>query len=254
MDSKNRLLIVIIIISLIAVAMLTSFGRNLFGAGIPSVILPDTSSASSSSGSTSGNISITPPVTQVEVTPKTVQNVIASLMRSDSYYREISVDLFWDGGSNTTPATVWHSDGWTKVMQTLPSGQVRYDLVGDETVYYWYEGADTWLSTPADDASPDLATRIPTYETVLDLDPADIVAAGYQSHQTLGCIYVALAEDEWGYLHEYWIDVDSGLLVGAQSTLNGEITYLMRGYTALHTPCPDDISFDLPDGTVVIED
>ena len=90
MDSKNRLLIAVAVIVVIVGAMFTSFGRSLFLLNTPSVELPDTSSQPGDSSSQGGNSS-SGQLQTVEVTPETVQNVIATLTRTDSYYRELTV-------------------------------------------------------------------------------------------------------------------------------------------------------------------
>ena len=65
--------------------------------------------------------------------------------------------------------------------------QVRHDLVGDGTLYYWYEGSSRWESTPADSLSHDLTQRIPTYEIVTELDPDEITHAGYELREGIPC-------------------------------------------------------------------
>ncbi|MFR6186108.1 MAG: hypothetical protein ACLUJG_11610 [Lawsonibacter sp.] len=35
----------------------------------------------------------------MDVTPETVQSIVATLIRPDSYYRELTVETLWSGGS-----------------------------------------------------------------------------------------------------------------------------------------------------------
>ena len=44
--------------------------------------------------------------------------------------------------------------------------------------------------------------------------------------------------------------VDSGLLVSAETTLDGTLTYRMTAYT-MERPAPAGTAFALPDGTVL---
>ena len=91
MDSKNRLAIAIAITCLIVVAMFASFGRSLFLVNIPSVSLAhlDEDTSNTDGSSTQGQDD---QFWQVDVTPETVQSIVASLSRPESYYRELTVD------------------------------------------------------------------------------------------------------------------------------------------------------------------
>ena len=103
--------------------------------------------------------------------------------------------------------------------------------------------------SPADERSSDLAQHIPTYETVLALDPDEILSAGYESRGELSCI---LVEVQHGRARQrFWISVDNGLLVSAESEEDGEIVYRMTAYAPVQSPCPSDASFALPDGEVL---
>lgn len=250
MEQKNRLLIAVAVIVLIAAAMFTSFGRSLFMLNTPSVELP---SLEPDPGNSSASDSQQEPgqYQTVSVTPQTVQSVIATLARSDSYYRELTVETFWEGGSSALSVQVWTDGGWTHSQQVLPSGNVRHDLVGDGTLYYWYGGSQQYETAPADSLSSDLAQRIPTYETVLDLDPDTITAAGYELRGELPCVYVEVALEDSGLTERYWVSVTSGLLVSAETEEDGQLVYRMTAYSPVTTPCPAKASFALPDGTVL---
>ena len=247
MEPKNRLLIAIAVIVLIAAAMFTSFGRSLFALNTPSVELP---SLDTEPGTNPDSSSEQKPgqYQTVAVTPQTVQSVIATLARSDSYYRELTVETFWEGGSSALSVQVWTDGGWTHSRQVLPSGSVRHDLVGEDTLYYWYDGSQQYETAPADSLSSDLAQRLPTYETVLDLDPDTITAAGYELRGDLACVYVEVYLEGPDQVERYWVGVDSGLLVSAETEQDGQLTYRMTAYSPITAPCPAAASFTLPDG------
>lgn len=247
MDPKNRLLIAIAVSVLIVGAMFTSFGRSLFILRTPSVELPSSEASSSESGASSGVSSDSGRYQSIAVTPQTVQSIISdTLRRSENYSCDLSVETFWEGGSSLMPVQVWADGGWTHTRLVLNSGIVRHNLVGDGTLYYWYEGSSQWLSLPASDASVDLSQRIPTYETVLELDTEAIVSAGYELRGDTPCVYVE-ASYETGCTARYWVGVDSGLLMAAEEEQDGQLIYRMTTYSLL--PCPSDASFTLPDGT-----
>ena len=251
MDSKKRLAIALAITCLIVAAIFASFGRSLFFVQIPSITLSDGDGAESASSQgpegDSGD-----QYWQVAVTPETVQSVVATLSRPDSYYRELSVETLWSGGSYTAAVQHWEDGGWAHTRQELASGAVRHDLVGPEEAYYWYEGSSAWNSLPADQRSSDLAQHIPTYETVLELDPEAITGAGYELRGSYPCVRVEV-QGEDGSLERYWISTDNGLLISAEREVQGALVYRMTAYTQVQSPCPATASFALPDGEVLHE-
>lgn len=246
MTSKNRLFIVAAIVLLVGAAMFSSFGRSLFTLNTPQVILP---SSSAGSGDISGPAGPGRNYQRVEVTTQTVTGVVATLARPASYYRELAVETFWEGGSSTTHVQVWADNSWFHSRQVLPSGAVRHDLTGGEDLFYWYDGSSRYERAPADKFSADLAQHIPTYETVLDLDPGQITAAGYESRGELPCVYVEVRRSQ--RLQRFWVSVDNGLLVSAETEENGQLVYRMTAYSPVQSPCPSDASFALPDGTIL---
>lgn len=246
MEQKNRLLIVAAIVALMVAAFMASFGRAFFAARTPDVILPSPSAGSADVSSAGGQEQ---DYQRVEVTTQTVTGVIATLARPSSYYRELTVETFWTGGSSAAQVQVWTDGGWSHSVQTLPSGVVRHDLTGEDTLYYWYDGDEQYVTAPADEKSSDLAQHIPTYETVLELDPGEIIAAGYELHGDLPCILVEVQRSSSGLLQRFWVSVNNGLLVSAESEQDGALVYRMTAYTP--SPCPAGTSFALPDGEVL---
>ena len=250
MDSKNRLAIAIAITCLIVVAIFASFGRSLFFVHIPSITLSDASSeeppASGSSGPEAAD-----QYWQVDVTPETVQSIVATLIRPDSYYRELTVETLWSGGSFSSSVQYWQDRAWSHARQDLASGAVRHDLAGPEEAYYWYEGSSAWNAFPADERSHDLAQHIPTYETVLDADPEQITGTGYDdSRGGIPCIYVEVSAPGGERVDRYWISVESGLLISSETLEGEELLYRMTAYSPIQS-CPSGTTFQLPDGTVL---
>ena len=247
MENRNRNILVVLIAVVIAVAILSSFGLRLFSRTTDRIQLP-TGEASPTPDNAPGMAS---GMVRVEVTPETVQAVIAMLARPSSYYREVTVEDFWgEGQSGVTQAKVWVDGGWTMTEATWPGGTIRHSIVGDGQVWLWYGGEESVLNTPADDRSADLeGQRIPTYEAVLELESDSILAADYRSLEGLSCIYVE-SEGDGGLVRRYWVDADSGLLVCAELAQDGVVTYRMSSY-AVEQPVPADTAFALPDGSVL---
>lgn len=252
MEQKNRIAIVIAITVLISAALFASFGRNLFLLNTPSVVLPtvgeDEGDAADDSDSSKGTY------TPVELTTNAIQAVIATLERPDSYYREIIVEQFWGedaSASTSTHVQVWYDDGWTHTRQVLPSGAIRHDLIGDDTLYYWYDGSQQYKTAPADSRSADLSQGIPTYETVLSLDKENIIDARYEEFEGEACILVEVRRGFPERLERYWVSVTDGLLVCAEQERDGAVVYRMTVSGTLTAPCPNSASFALPNGTAL---
>lgn len=248
MERRKRNIIVALIAVIIAVAILSSFGLGIFAPDTAKIVLPTAEPSASPGGL--GNEDLV----RVEVTPQTVQSVIATLKRPESYGRTVTIQDIWGEGSDaqgTTQAQVWVDGGWTRTDAAWPGGTVRHSIVGDGRFWIWYGDSQEVLTGPSDDTSADLeGQRIPTYETVLDLDSDTIAAAEYQILDNLGCIYVETAADDSGHVERYWVDDDSGLLVKAEQLKGGQVVYRMTA-TGLEQPAPSDSSFTLPDGTVL---
>lgn len=252
MDQKNRAIFSIAVILLIFAALLISFGRILFNTNTPDVVLPQVDETQQSASGAPGN-SGSDTQQLVSVTPQTVQRVIATLDRADSYYRELYIEQFWSGGSSGHTVQTWVDQDWSLVRQLLPNNAVRQDLIGPETAYYWYEGSARYETAPATDHAADLAQRIPTYETVLELDQSAIVSAGYELKGDVPCICVQSLDMTSNNQTYFWISVDSGLLVCAELYREDVLLYRMSAFSPIQSPCPASAAFRLPDGTVLHE-
>ena len=250
MERKRRTLFAVLIATILVLAVFASFAVTLFGQEDYQIKLPDLSGDSQTDPTgdpgNSGGSSI-----RIEVTPETVQNVIATLDRPRSYYRELSLELWADAETSAaTTARVWVDGGWTRSSVMAPGGLIQHNLVGDEQHWMWYEGEETALTFPADEAVADLVQRIPTYEDVLNLPQYLIVAAGYEVYAGTDCVYVEMEQSELSSRERYWISVSDGLLMGAERVKDDRVVYRMTAQS-LVSPAPLDSSFVLPDGTVL---
>ena len=97
MEQKTQTILVIAIAITVVLAVLVSFGLPAVTGQVPEVSLPDISQEAEGGGD----------ILPVEVTPDTVQNVIATLARPESYQRELTVTLHWTGGSSSTKIQIW---------------------------------------------------------------------------------------------------------------------------------------------------
>lgn len=246
MEDKKRIVMAVVIIVVVLAAVLYSFFLNLFGP-TPHLELsdPDASQSLDPVGAESGR----PGGVAVEVTPQTVQSLIASLERYESYRRTVTVEYFDHGQSLGVVTTqVWADGGWLCALATLSSGAVEHSIVGDETLWLWYDGGPGVYSGPAADKAADLSQRLPTYEAVLALDKQDIAAAGYEDRDGQPCVYVE-AETFPGRTERYWVSETSGLLVAAEMEEAGELVYSMGSRDVVSPLDQRSGVFTLPDGT-----
>jgi hypothetical protein len=105
-EQKNRAVLVIAIAITVIVAVLLSFGVPALTGQVPEVSLPDISQEAAGGGN----------ILPVEVTPDTVQNVIATLSRPESCYRELTVTLYWSGGSSSSKVQIWADGDYVKTV------------------------------------------------------------------------------------------------------------------------------------------
>lgn len=256
MEERKRTIFAVIIALVIVIALLYSFGMNLFSDS-PQLTLPDPDVIESQEPNTGvpGEAAGVP----VEVAPNTVQSVIAQLSRYESYSRTVIVTYFWGGGeSETLSSQVWEDGGWTRVDTTLSSGVRECVILGDGTQWLWYddgtEDASRQIFTGAvKEGASDLTQRLPTYEDVLELDAAHITGAAYVEYEGQPCIYVEAEQQVLGYLYRYWISVSNGLLMAAETEKSGMIVYRMNSNEVISPMAADGQVFVLPDGTSVHE-
>lgn len=245
MEQNNRTRVAVLIALIVVLAVFGSFAYSIYSSQTSGVTLP------SQHPDTSTAPGVEPHAQRVEVTTGTVQAVIASLDRADSYYRPLTVQTHWDGGSSVTSVQTWADGGYTYSRAVLPSGAVRYSLSDGTSLHYWYSGSSTYMTAPKGSLTADLAQRIPTYEDVLDLPSDRIHDAGYGAYGDHPCIYVETAVDELGCLERYWVSVESGLLVAAETEKDGQVVLSVNAAYPITAPCPSNVRFALPDGTVL---
>lgn len=246
MEEKKRTALAVIIICVVLAAVLYSFFRNVFPSA-PAVVLADPDATASLEPDSQASDGVS-----VNVTPQTVQRLVASLERYESYSRTVTVEYFSTGQpAGTAFAQVWADGGWFRTDLTLSSGLVEHSVVGDGRLWLWYGGEERVYSGPAEDITSDLMQRLPTYETVLALDKDSITAAGYESWGGQPCVYVEARTPALGYLERYWISENSGLLMAAEMEKDGELIYAMSSQEVVSPLDRAGDIFVLPDGTVL---
>ncbi len=249
MGKSNKMVLALLITVVILIAVFAGFGSSIVFSGTPQVELPTPQPAESETPQPGGQLA--DGILLVEVNQKTVQSVIATLTRPESYYREVTLETYWgQEGKATATAQVWVDGGFTRVDTALHGGILEHTIVGDGKRYRWYNNDWDYFTTNAGEKDADLMQKIPTYEDVLALNPEEITDAGYETRGGLACVYVEVAEDELGYRERYWVSVEQGLLVSAETVKDEKIVLKMEAYS-VEIPVRSGVSFTLPDGTVL---
>ena len=243
MERRNRSVLVGLVAIVIVVAVFSSFGLPLFAGPTATITLPTPQpqdTAGPDDREQGGGA-------RVEVTPETVQSVIAVMERLESYSRVVTTTL--EGVSATTQ--VWVDGEWTRADMELSDQLLVHTIIGPERLWRWYASEDKILSWPADSSSVDVeGQRIPTYEDVLAVDMESITAPGYEEKNGEACVYVEVVLPELSQVERYWVSENSGLLWAAE-TLVGEKTVWTMVAGLPETPVPSYASFQLPNGEVL---
>ncbi len=168
-------------------------------------------------------------LTQVEVNPDTVQAVISTLNRPDSYSRTLQVFQFWDGGGRTAEIRVWVRSGTVRLNIVGAEREINYLLDGDVlTLWYGSDMNHRYTYNKADARLGDSLQRIPTYEDILSLDPTSIRDAGCTCTESgKWRILVSTVDPDFNYLDIYYVSLDTGLLVGAEQWDGDTLIYRM---------------------------
>ena len=250
MEDRKRTVFVVVIAFVLMVALLYSFGLNLLTPR-PQLELADPDVL----GSAEPGTTVPGEETGIllKVTPTTVQSIVATLSRYESYSRMMTITYVWgnEGQSETITVRVREDSGWKRTEIFSASGETEHSIVGEGQIWLWFGDEDEVFLGDATGISSDLLQYVPTYEDVLALDPSFITNAGYEEYNGQPCIYVEAENQELGYIYRYWISEISGLLMATETEKFGTVVYRMTSNEVI-SPCADsDSAFVLPDGTVL---
>ena len=244
MKSRVRLLILCAVSALLLAAILwLALRSGWFQPNTVPVILPQTT-ASLPSG---GEEHIGGPL-NAEVTPETVQAVVGTLVRPDSYSRSLHVESFWTGGSQRWNVQVWQKNSLTRIRLETEDGSLPAKLMqlDRDSVTVWLEGHEEAPVTYGN-TDPELADALqmlPTYEDLQSADASLIEAAGYVKLNGVWRIMAAVREQPTGYRMLYYISIETGLLEAAERWNGDTLLYRMTADTA-DLAAPEDTLFRL---------
>ena len=236
MKDKKLIVSSIIIIAAAIVVLLFSIFGGIGGGKTPAVLLPGSGS------DTAGDSSL------ANVTPKTVQSVIATLSRPDSYSCAVTTEDFWgEDGYGKSTLQVWVMGEFTRIQLTENSREKNI-LVSADGIWIWYSdnSAQVFHADAAQGTDADRWMRAVTYEELMDMDADSITAAGYAKYAGESCVWAEYTTPELGYRCREYISVNTGILMGTESWDGTKLVYRMKCGTPSVAP-QDAVLFKAPD-------
>ncbi len=242
---KKHTFTIIILAMLAVTAIITVLILTLDNGDTASVVLPSAPAAEQDVSVSPGSEDTETDV--VDVTVHNVQAVIASLEHSTDYFAQMTSTLTASNGKRESLISMWVRGDMTRTIIT--GTEIVKNILTDGSEYWiWYSDDDSAIFYGvANDRSAALAEALgglPDYNSVLELDPESITAAGYEQFGGDFCIRVSVSEED-GAQSEYYISADNGLLAGYTRYEDGqEVFSLVNEFTE---PCTNDASiFRLP--------
>lgn len=217
--------IVLIMAAVILLILITDANRNRREANI---VLPEYSGDDGSGTVIELPYENTDLGEKVEINTGNVLSVIRAMERPEHYYLEMDTTVYAGEAFLTTGIRHWVS-GEQSVTRRYKEGDAAavYIMRTEENVKIWFEGSQDVYIGAVSDYSGDDAAAIPSYEDVLTTGDR-ILSAKYVTEDEYACIYVSAADEALSYVKEYYIDVNTGLLVKMQTRREGKLVYSMK--------------------------
>ena len=192
---------------------------------------------------------------RVEVTSETVQAVISTLARPETYSRYITIETFWENGGHAVYTILSAVDKGVTSLRIISSvGAEKRIIVTPDKLYIWYRGDRVPYIGEKGSAGDETRTAdewqmLASYEDIMSIDVKDISDAGFTGYNGEDCIYVQYRSALLGYSGKYYISIEFGLVTGAEEyDGTGALVYKMTAGECT-TGTIDPSEFILPDGT-----
>lgn len=235
--------VVVLLLTVIIIAYTITLDRRQSQESM-NITLPETSTmqGAASDALLSDEPDIYSHLKETEIEPENIKSVIATLHRSSGYSLSAQIERFYGDKSKTTDISHWVVGGYSKT-EVKNGDEIEHILCGEGAVYRWMDGDTSYYKSEAGSFTHDDAAEFPTYETVLDISEKYITKASYTEEN--GSMYVLIEYfiDDLGYTERYYISIDNGLLMKAETYDSGELIYSMNVL---------DVSFEQPPETVLM--
>ncbi|MDL2287828.1 hypothetical protein LJC32_00410 [Oscillospiraceae bacterium OttesenSCG-928-F05] len=181
-----------------------------------------------------------------EISPEDLGAILRAMEKTTVYTSEIEISLFWEGASSTTLQRAYVGEGRIKLERLGTDGApVEHTVIDGGTAYVWGEGDAEAETLPMGEMTAENILFIPAYELLMALDPDSYLDASYAVFEDTPTVRFALEDAVTGYVKTYWVDLEHGLLLCAETEKEGGLIYRMRR-TSLLEGQPEDTVFALP--------
>ncbi len=176
---------------------------------------------------------------------------LETLDKPESYSSEYSVESFWLGGSESCQVSAFVRGEVVHVSAAFSS--FTKDVVLTEDNYYiWYSDDSALIKGDRGDALrtkeiEDAVLMSGSYKELSSLPPENIIKAEYAPFGSEYCIHISTYEGSLGYRYEYYISLDTGLLL-SNEVYDGETIVYRMTLKGAKLSAPEDYSFILPNG------
>ena len=253
MSTKRIMVITVIGIAIIAVALGVILLTSYMNRDSEAVDLPKTPVATEQPTETGMDT-----LDRVEVNRDTIQDVVSSLNRPDTYSRDIKIESYWEGGQAVYHIGVSVIDGMTSLLTHPPIGVEKRIIVTKDTLYIWYTGDSQPFigdigSSGDESRAADEWQMLITYEDILELNTSDIIDAGYTQYDGADCVFAVYLSPMLGNTITYYVSLELGLVIAAEEfDRSGTLIYSMKAGQCVIGEVDRD-AFTLPDGTSIID-
>lgn len=233
------IIIALALLAVVALVFLLAPGRQLTTPAVVLPTLPPADSAAPVAPERASDAEV------IAITPDTVQTVIGTLRRIDSYSRILDIRDFWSGGSRSRTVAVW-SKGSRLRLRVIAEGRPEQELLlSDGETWLWYADSSEVYHGDSLPGGADEWQTLTTYENLLAAPAEDILDAGYMVYSGINCVFVRWRSGALGYVSECYIDPDTGLLMG-ERCYDGDFLIYSMDSSVPDVTTPDESVFQHP--------
>lgn len=175
---------------------------------------------------------------RAEINPETVQAVLATLDKADSYHRSMTSTLYSGELERETSLEVW-ARGQTVRVVTRTEYAVKNTLLDGTALCIWYDGEEGVYSAETNRSAESLM-GLTAYEELAALLPEEILDAGSADFEGETCIFIDFLSGALGYRNRVYVSIATGLVMCEESYDGETLIFAMRSDTPdISTPADE---------------
>lgn len=177
-----------------------------------------------------------------------IQAVIKSLQRPETYQLQSETTYFYRDTYTVVQSQLWKTGPVVRISQSENGEHQNVQiLMTDKWLYLWDE-EEKVVRFEKQSRDADLYRRTPTYEDLLKLPADQILEGSVVELEEQLCLYAKTKDGLTGEIEQWYILAENGLLLYADGTLEGQMTY-QNSMAELKLEVEGQDLFLLPDGT-----